>query len=47
MYGNHMNPAVEYVSARVRPKNENQKNKTNFKKKKHRKIGLEKGIEKV
>ena len=29
MYGSHLNPAVEYVSARVRPKNENQKNEKN------------------
>ena len=46
MYGNHVNPRVEYVSARVRPKKENQKNEKTCVNK-HIKIGLEKGMEKV
>ena len=31
MYGNHMNPVVECVSARVRPKKDNQENSNGFK----------------
>ena len=46
MYGNQMIPAVEYVSARVRPKKENQKNEKTCVKK-HPKIGLEKEMDKV
>ena len=46
MYVNHMNPRVEYVSARVRPKKENQKNEKTFVKT-HLKVGLEKGMENV
>ena len=45
MYGNHMNPVVEYVSARVRPKKENQKNEKTCVNK-HPKTGLEKRMDK-
>ena len=46
MHRNHMNPRVEYVSARVRPKKENQKHEK-ICVKKHTNIGLEKGMEQV
>ena len=41
-----MNPRVEYVSARIRPKKENQKNEKNLQKE-HPKIGLGSGMKKL
>ena len=46
MYGNHMNPAVECVSAGVRPKKENRKNENDLNKK-PLKISLEKGMDEI
>jgi len=45
MYGNHMNPGVECVSARVRPKNKNRENKKHLTT--NTKRGREKGMEQI